>query len=251
MTSDIIKYAGIIKSIDDLERVARAMAASGFFSDTRQAAQAIVKLMAGYELGFGPFASMTGVHILPGGRVAVGANLMAAAIKRSGKYDYRIRRLDDQACEIEILQGDQVIGVSQFNTDDARAAGLLEKDNWRKYPRNMLFARAISNAVRWYAPDVFGGATVYAPDELDLAVDEDGNPITEGEAQDVQSMPYELAMDYRTPKGARLGDLSNEQLQYILSSQAYPEHIRVAARTILEHRIQDGDKDMTNVTQET
>jgi len=242
--NDITKSNGIIKSIDDLERVARAMAASGFFADTRQAAQAVVKIMAGYELGFGPFASMTGVYILPGGRVAIGANLMAAAIKRSGKYDYRIRRLDDQACEIEILQEGQVIGVSQFDVDNARAAGLLDKDNWRKYPRNMLFARAISNAVRWYAPDVFGGASVYSPDELDLAVDEEGNPIAEiGDREIQQEMPYELAINYQTPKGARLGDLTDEQLQYIVSSQSYPPHIKEAASTILKHR-----KNMTNVT---
>jgi len=248
--NDITKYSGIIKSIDDLERIARAMAASGYFADARQAAQAVAKIMAGYELGFGPFASMTGVYILPGGRVIIGANLMAAAIKRSGKYDYRIRRLDDQACEIEIMQDGQVIGVSQFGVDDAKAAGLLDRDNWRKYPRNMLFARAISNAVRWYAPDVFGGTSVYSPDELDLAVDEEGNPVVDvvdrETQQDEQSMPYELAMDYRTPKGARLGDLTDEQLQYIISSKSYPDHIKAASRAILDYR-----KNMTNVTPET
>jgi len=32
----------------------------------------------------------------------------------------------------------------------------------------MLFARAISNGVRWYCPDVFSGAAVYTPDEFDV-----------------------------------------------------------------------------------
>jgi len=60
---------------------------------------------------------------------------------------------------------------------DAKAAGLDQKDNWKKYKRNMLFARALSNGQKWYAPDVFNGATVYTPDELGADVDGDGNVI--------------------------------------------------------------------------
>ena len=51
------------------------------------------------------------------------------------------------------------------------AAGLDSNTNWRKYPRNMLFARAISNGARWYCPDLFGGSPVYTPDELGAEVD--------------------------------------------------------------------------------
>ena len=60
---------------------------------------------------------------------------------------------------------------------DASAAGLTNKDNWKKYPRNMLFARAISNGQKWYAPDVYNGVTVYTPDEMGASVDEEGNII--------------------------------------------------------------------------
>jgi hypothetical protein len=53
----------------------------------------------------------------------------------------------------------------------------LSGDNWKRYPRNMLFARCISNAARWFCPSVFGGP-VYTPDELGAAVDpEEGNVI--------------------------------------------------------------------------
>jgi hypothetical protein len=38
-------------------------------------------------------------------------------------------------------------------------------DNWQKYPRNMLFARALTNGARWYCPGVYFGA-VYSGDEL-------------------------------------------------------------------------------------
>jgi hypothetical protein len=40
MTSEIVTY-------DETEKVAKAMVASGFFKDTQQASQAIVKILAG------------------------------------------------------------------------------------------------------------------------------------------------------------------------------------------------------------
>ena len=69
----------------------------------------------------------------------------------------------------------KVIGTSAFSIDDAKKAGLAG-DNWRKYPRNMLFARAMSNGVKWYCPNVFGGP-VYSPDELGATIDADEGSV--------------------------------------------------------------------------
>jgi hypothetical protein len=41
----------------------------------------------------------------------------------------------------------------------------------------MLFARAMSNGVRWYCPDVFSGAPTYTPEELGADVTESGDVI--------------------------------------------------------------------------
>ena len=166
----------IVRTMDDAERAAKAMAASGFFADSKSAAQAVVKILAGSELGFGPFASMTGVNIIQN-KPVLAANLMAAAVKRQGKYNYRVIELTDTGCELAFLEDDQEIGRSKFVKADAEKAQLLAKDNWKKYPRNMYFARALSNGQKWYAPDVFNGATVYTPDELGAVVDEEGNPV--------------------------------------------------------------------------
>jgi len=147
---------------------------SGYFSDARDAAQAIVKVLAGRELGFGPIASMTGFYIVKG-KISMSANLMGAAVKRSGKYDYTITKLDMTQCIIMFWgrnpkSGEFAeIGESVFTAEDAKQAGLAG-DNWTKYKRNMLFARAMSNGVKWYCPDVTGGP-VYTPDELGYNVD--------------------------------------------------------------------------------
>ena len=177
---EIQKSQNVLQSFDDVERAAKAMSASGFFPDSKEFAKAVVKVLAGRELGFGAFASMSGVAVIQG-KPVVGANLTAAAIKQTGKYNYRVIKHTDQECEIAFYEGsiksDNCVGISRFTMDDAKAANLTTKDNWKKYPRNMLFARAISNGQKWYAPDVYNGVTVYTPDELGANVDEDGNII--------------------------------------------------------------------------
>ena len=172
----IVPVAPIIRTMDDAERAAKAMVASGFFQDSKQASQAVVKILAGQELGFGPFASMTGVNIIQN-KPVLAANLMAAAVKRQGKYNYRIVELTDTGCVLAFFEAGIEVGRSEFKKSDAEKAGLLQKDNWKKYPRNMYFARAISNGQKWYAPDVFNGATVYTPDELGAQVDDEGNAV--------------------------------------------------------------------------
>lgn len=89
---------------------------------------------------------------------------MAAAIKRSGKYTYRADSTDD-SCSITFFEimptGDrEEIGTTTFTLEDAKKAG-LGGTNWKKYPKAMLFARAISQGYRTHAPDALGCAPVY------------------------------------------------------------------------------------------
>lgn len=163
-----------IKNDLDIMSLGQVLVRSGFFQDSNDAAKAVVKVLAGRELGFGPIASMTGINVIKG-RVTLSANLMAAAIKRTGKYNYRVARLDDTACELTFFENGEQVGESHFTIEDARSAG-LGGDNWRRFPRNMLFARALSNGAKWYCPDIFGGP-VYTPDEMGAVVDENGEVI--------------------------------------------------------------------------
>jgi hypothetical protein len=163
-----------IQTVDDLGQLGQIFVKSGFFADTRDAAQAIVKVMAGQELGFAPIASMTGVYIVKG-KVSLSANLIAAAIKRSGRYNFRVRKHDATVCEVEFFECDKLgnkesIGFSSFSIEEARAAKLTDSATWKSFPRNMLYARAISNGAKWHCPDVFGGP-IYTPDELGATVD--------------------------------------------------------------------------------
>lgn len=172
-----------IRNVDDLGRIGKMLAVSGYFQDAKDIAQASVKVMAGLELGFGAFASMTGIYIIKG-KPSIGANLMASAVKANPKYDYRIREHNNEVCKIEffeLVDGKwDSLGVSEFTAKDAQIAGV---QNMQKYARNMLFARAISNGIKWYCPDVFNGNTTYVPEELGVEVDGEGNPVSIEEPQ--------------------------------------------------------------------
>jgi hypothetical protein len=167
--------------VDSLQRMGKMLAMSGYFEKSANPDQAIAqmctKILAGRELGFGPFAAVNGIYIIQG-RPSVSANLMASAVKASGRYDYKVHKMDATVCEIEFFEisnGKRTsLGMSSFNATEAKAA---QTKNMDKFPRNMLFARAMSNGVRWYCPDVFSGNAVYVPEELGADVDQEGNVI--------------------------------------------------------------------------
>ena len=158
--------------ISELMNLAKAFAESGMFSDTKSAAQAIVKIQAGQEIGIPPFAAMTGIHIIQG-KPTIGAGLIASRLKGSGKYDYRVVEASEKVCSIDFYQGNTKIGNSTFTIEDAKKA--LTK-NIDKFPKNMLFARAISNGVKWYCPDIFSGP-VYVPEEMQVVTTEEATHI--------------------------------------------------------------------------
>lgn len=230
-STEIVKAnTGIIRSVDDLSRIGKMMAVSGYFQDARDAAQAAVKVQAGMEMGFGPFASMTGIHIIQG-RPSVGANLMASAVKNNPKYDYRVREMTAEVCRIEFFEQiggkPESIGISEFTIAEARKAGTKNLD---KFPKNMLFARAMSNGIRWFCPDVFAGNPTYTPEELGADVDEDGYIIsapTQPVVEAVEAVPApviaESAPEQATEKPQKKEWNESEFLQKFQRPQSVAE----------------------------
>lgn len=136
---------------------------SGMFKDIKSQAEAVVKILAGRELGLAPLESMTNIYIV-NGKVALQAKIIGSLIKKSSKYDYTVEKLDDGECTIAFYAlGDAgqktELGKSTFTTKDAARSGIINKEVWKNYPRNMLFARALSNGSKWYCSDVFCGYT--------------------------------------------------------------------------------------------
>jgi len=181
-----------IMQVNDIMIMAKTFAESGMFTDTKDMAKAFVKIQAGQEIGVAPFQAMTGIHIIQG-KPTVGAGIMASKVKGSGKYDYRVLQQDESACVLEFFEGKISLGKSSFTIEDAKKAGT---QNIAKFPRNMLFARAISNGIKWYTPDVFLGP-VYVPEEMggieEVTEDTQHTVIEEQQLQIEQPKPVKLS----------------------------------------------------------
>lgn len=144
--------------------VAQVFRASNMFPDIQSEAAACTKIIIGRGLGLSDFDAMTGLHIIKG-KAVLASNLMAAAIKRAGKYDYRANCTDTE-CSIVFFGRNaegawEEIGDATFTLEDAKRARLAGNENWQKYPKAMLFARCISAGYKQHCPDALGAAPVY------------------------------------------------------------------------------------------
>lgn len=175
--------------------LAKHFAQSGYFADARQMSQAVVKIVAGEELGFGPMTAMAGIHIIEG-KPALSANLIGTLVKRSGSYNFRVVEISDQEAELAFFEHGEEIGRSKFTLAQARRANLVkDKSGWVKFPEAMLFARALTQGVRWHCPDVAAGSPAYTPEELGAEVDERGEVVALPAPQVPAPAPASVAVD--------------------------------------------------------
>lgn len=182
-----------VQSVDDLARLARVFAASGLFgrngNQETQVAECAIRLMAGLEAGFSPFASATGVHII-NGKPAFSANLLAQAVRRHPVYDYRVLEKSATICRIRFLASGQPLGDEAFTLEMAERAGLLKNPTWRSYPEAMLFARALTAGMRAHCPDALNGSAAYTPEELGAP-----QPVEAVQVAEVQPAPVALQQE--------------------------------------------------------
>ncbi|MBC8387216.1 MAG: hypothetical protein H8E13_04115, partial [Actinobacteria bacterium] len=177
------KLPALINSLADLSNMGKVFAQSGMFKDAMDASKAIVKIMAGRELGIAPVLSMTKIHVVKG-KITIGAEIMAGLISGSGTHKYKITQHTNTQCDIEFYEKDnhgklELLGVSSFGAEDAKRIthwdsklgkkkSLFEGDNYQNYPQNMYFSRAMSNGCRWFVPHLIHGG--YTPEEMGAEV---------------------------------------------------------------------------------
>lgn len=193
-----------IANLDDLGRFSKMAVQSGLFKDLKDAAQAAVKIQAGLELGLQPMQALSSIHLVEG-KPTLGAGLLAALMQRAG-YSWRIVTHTSEECRLEIRREGESLGEASFTTAEAEAAGLLRRPPWQRHRRDMLFARAISRAARWFAPAVALG--VYTPDEL--GADEDVAEVMPAPSSRVDIIAPPPALPAPAPEPSPWGMDANE-----------------------------------------
>jgi hypothetical protein len=129
-----------------------------------QADLALVMHM-GDVLGIDPRQAIWSMHVIDG-KPSMSADLMAAVCMRSQACEYLMPiTVSATRCEYAAKRRGWPAEVRMsFTWEDAQRAGLVARDNWKKYPAAMLKARCLTMICRSTFPDLLAG--VYDGDEL-------------------------------------------------------------------------------------
>ncbi len=126
-------------------------------------------VLYGREIGLGPMESLSEVHLIDG-RPSLSAK---AKLKRARQLGHDIwGEVDDNQATVHGKRGDNGREMTvTFTLKDAQRAGLTNKDNWKKHPQDMLWARAVSRLCKRLFTEE-GLLTALDPDEAELTTDD-------------------------------------------------------------------------------
>lgn len=175
-------------------QMAEILVKSGMLpKELNTSAKVFMIMQQGKELGLEPMQSINNIYIV-NGRTGITSNLMVALIERSGG-SINIKDWTKEKCVIEFMRDEKVLGVSEYTMDEAKEAGLLMTasgkipTNWKKYPKEMLKARAVARGSRIYFASAIQG--MYAVEELE-AVNDTYNDVESSIQEVYESMSIRI-----------------------------------------------------------
>lgn len=184
MTTDLTVH-GATSDYEERKEWARTLAPSRLLPQAYRENPANLFLAAEFAdaLGIERINAITSIHVIEG-KPSASADLIAALIRRAG---HRLRVTgDDRQATAELTRADdpEFTFTATWTMDRARAAQLVGKDVWKKYPAAMLRSRAITEVARMAASDALLGV-IYTPEELGADVDATGTPTRHAHITDV------------------------------------------------------------------
>jgi len=150
----------------DLQAAAEVVSTSTL-GEGRSAADLVVLMAAGAEVGLAPIEAVAKLAIR-GGRIETTAEVLRALARKAGAaVDVAVTGSGtDLEAEVTVHRSDGTGGSARWTMADAARAELTWQRCWRAHPRAMLVARASAEAVRRYTPEVLG-ALGYTHEEGD------------------------------------------------------------------------------------
>jgi hypothetical protein len=147
--------------IDQISLMAKAIAESKLFGIQTPAQALALGLLCQAE-GRHPAEAARDYHIINGKPSLKSEAMLARFQQAGGKVDWHEYTHESVSGTFSHPQGGS-LKVS-WTMQDATRAGLTGNPTWKKFPRQMLKARCISEAVRGIFPGVLSG--LYAPEEV-------------------------------------------------------------------------------------
>lgn len=172
----------------------------------------LIAVNLGQQMGLSPAESMYRIHVIEG-KPSASAELIASNVRRAG-HKIRIHATNESAT-VRITRADEPDYPSEvtWTIEDAKRAELTGKDNWRKYPRSMLRARAISECAREACPEALYGVT-YVEGEVVESVTHDVITATAAResAADALAPPQQDAAAESADSGGGITDAQHRKL---------------------------------------
>lgn len=140
------------------------------------APDALLVLARGREIGLAPAAALTSVHIIKGKPTLSARAKYAACLARKDLCSYFLEAAcTDESCTYETLRvGDPRPQSETFTIADAQRAGLSSNDNYKRFPKAMLRARAQAALADRVYPDVILGLAT--TEDMEAEVERDRAP---------------------------------------------------------------------------
>jgi len=131
-----------------------------------------VALQYGDELGLSPWQSVRSVYVV-NGKPSCDTNVLLGIAESNGLIaGFRVVERSDTRVVVAARRPNEATEhTSAFTIEEAKRAGLTSKDNWQKFPADMLFARATSRLLKVVCPSVMAGLVT-----REEAEDEDKTP---------------------------------------------------------------------------
>jgi len=154
MSNEIIPSSVDLKMVESL---AEHAVKSRYFTKLGGMGGVVSIMLFAKEIGLPPMQALFGGMHDVLGKIEVAPVTMNALIRRAG-HKIKVVEHTDKECTLEGIRSDtgDTMTVS-YTMDDARRAQLVKAGSgWEKYPKDMLWARAISRLCRRLFPDVIG-----------------------------------------------------------------------------------------------
>lgn len=164
MSQALVTQQSTALALADQMSMAEAFVKSGLFSDVKDSAQALVKIVKGQEMGLQPMASMQAFDIIKG-QIFVSGKACAALVNTCPYAEYRLLDSTPEACTVAFAkrtrEGWVDLEAVTYTFAMAKARGLTERSpEWKTDPENMLFWRCMTRGVRRYFSELTMGLSV-------------------------------------------------------------------------------------------
>lgn len=153
-------------SLSELWNFASTLARSEIVPDALQGkpANVFAVMMRGLELGITPMTAVCEINVIKG-KTSLSSALMVARVLQSGKAkELKLVETSKERAVVRVQRHEWTEARDvEFTKEEAKDLGLLNRDQWKAQPANMLRRRAFTRACREHFPDVI---IAYDPDEL-------------------------------------------------------------------------------------